>query len=219
MKKNLLFIGIIIILIIVGVLIYKFLPKKEINNKEKITMPENILVGKKVAIIMAFKDFRDAEYFVPKEILEKAGAVITTVSTQKGKAIGADGGDVEVDLTLEELKPADFNGIVFIGGPGALKELDNEKTYALIREIVSQNKVLGSICISPVILAKAGALKGKKATVWSSLLNRSPVRILKENGVTYVPEEVVVDGRIVTGNGPDAAEEFGTKLAGVLTLR
>jgi len=219
MKKSLLFIGIIIILIIAGVLIYKFLPKKEINNKEKITMPENTLEGKKVAIIMAFKDFRDAEYFVPKEILEKTGAVITTVSTQKGKAIGADGGDVEIDLTLEELKPADFDGIIFIGGPGALKELDNEKSYNLIKETVSNNKVLGSICISPVILAKAGVLKGKKATVWSSPLDRSSVRIFKENGVIYVSEEVVVDGKIVTGNGPDASEEFGTKLVGVLTLK
>jgi len=214
MKNNLLFIGIIIILIIAGILIYKFLPKKEINNKEKITMPENILQGKKVAIIMAFKDFRDAEYFVPKEILEKAGAAITSVSTQKGKALGADGGDVEINLTLEELKIDDFDGIVFIGGPGALKELDNEKSYNLIRETVSQNKVLGSICVSPVILAKAGVLKGKKATVWSSSLDRGPIKILKENGATYIPEEVVIDGNIVTGNGPDASEEFGTKLVG-----
>lgn len=168
---------------------------------------------------MAFKDFRDAEYFVPKEILEKAGAVITTASTQKGKARGADGGEVEVDLTLEELEVADFDGIVFIGGPGALKELDNEKSYNLIKEIVAQNKVLGSICISPVILAKAGVLKNKKATVWSSALDRSPIKTLKENEAIYVPEEVVVDGKIVTGNGPDAAEEFGIKLVGVLTMK
>lgn len=182
-------------------------------------MPDKSLENKKVAIILAFKDFRDAEYFVPKEILEKFGANITTVSTQKGKARGADGGEVEVNLTLEELKPADFDGVVFIGGPGALKELNNEKSYSLIREIVSQNKVLGSICISPVILAKAGVLKGKKATVWNSVLDRGPIKILKENGATYVPEEVVIDGKIVTANGPDAAEEFGTKLVGVLTLK
>jgi protease I len=219
MRKNLIFVGIIIILIIAGVLIYKFLPKKEINNKEKITMPENTLENKKVAIVLAFKDFRDAEYFVPKEILERAGVKITTVSTQKGKALGADGGEVEINLTLEELKADDFDGVVFIGGPGALKKLDNEKSYSLIRKIVSQNKVLGSICISPVILAKAGALKNKKATVWSSPLDKGPIKILKENGATYIPEEVVIDGNIVTANGPDASEEFGLKLVGVLTIR
>src|SRR4030043_94503 len=79
---------------------------------------------KKVAIIMAFKDFRDAEYFVPKEILERTDIKVTSVSTQKGKALGADGGDVDIYLTLEELGPVDFDAIVFIGGPGALKEME-----------------------------------------------------------------------------------------------
>lgn len=180
---------------------------------------EQALENKKVAIILAFKDFRDAEYFVPKEILERAGAKITPVSTKKGKAIGADGGEVDIYLTLEELSPADFDGIIFIGGPGTLKELDNEKSYDIAKETVAKNKVLGSICISPVILAKAGILKGKKATVWSSVLDRGPVKILKENGASYLPEEVVIDGKIITGNGPDAAEEFGLKLSGVLTLK
>jgi protease I len=219
MRKDLIFFGIIIILIIAGALIYKGLTKKEINNKEKITMPENTLEGKKVAIILAFKDFRDAEYFVPKEILEKAGATVTPVSTQKGKALGADGGDAEIDITTEELKVVDFDVVIFIGGPGALKYLDNEKSYTIIRETVSQGKVLGSICISPVILAKAGVLKDKKATVWSSVLDRSAIKILKEKGATYIPEEVVIDGKIVTGNGPDASEEFAAKLMGLLTLK
>ena len=182
-------------------------------------MPDNTLEGKKVAIIMAFKYFRDVEYFVPKEILEKAGATLIPVSTQKGKALGADGGDVEIGITTEELKVVDFDGIIFIGGPGALKYLDNEKSYTIIKETVSQGKVLGSICISPVILAKAGVLKNKKATVWNSPLDRSAIRILKENRATYIPEEVVIDGKIVTGNGPDASEEFAAKLVGVLTLK
>lgn len=218
MRKNLIFFGIIIILVIGGISIYKNLTKKEEKSSQNI-MQENTLDGKKVAIIMAFKDFRDAEYFVPKEILEKAGATVTSVSTEKGKALGADGGDVEIEIATEELKVVDFDGIIFIGGPGALKYLDNEKSYTIIRETVSQGKILGSICISPVILAKAGVLKNKKATVWSSVLDRSAIRILKEEGATYVPEEVVIDGKIVTGNGPDASEEFASKLVGVLTSK
>jgi protease I len=66
-------------------------------------------------------------------------------------------------------------------------------------------------------LAKAGVLKGKKATVWSSSLDRGPVKILKENGVIYEDKDVVQDGKIITANGPGAAEEFGQKLAEALT--
>jgi len=215
MKKNLILIGIIVILIIVGVVGYKSLTKKE-EISPQIAMPET-LKGKKVAMIIAFKDFRDEEYFVPKEILEKAGAEIKTVSNKMGRAIGADGGDTEVDLLVENLNPADFDAVVFIGGPGCLENLDNENSYKVARETVSQNRVLASICISPVILAKAGVLEGKKATVWSSLLDRGPVKILKENGAIYQDEMVVVDGKIITGNGPGAAEEFGKAIVEVLT--
>jgi len=85
------------------------------------------------------------------------------------------------------------------------------------RETISQNKVLASICISPVILAKAGVLKGKKATVWSSPMDRGPVKILQNNGAIYEDKPVVVDGKIITGNGPGAAEEFGQAIIEVLT--
>jgi len=220
MKKNLIFIGIIVILIVGGLFIFKNLTKvsqkEEVIPKEKITMPET-LKGKKVAMIIAFRDFRDEEYFVPKETLKKAGVEIKTASNKMGRAIGADGGDVEVDLLVSEINPADFDAIVFIGGPGCLENLDNESSYRVAQETVSQNRVLASICISPVILAKAGVLEGRKATVWSSVMDRSSVRILKDNGTIYQDEDVVVDGKIITGNGPAAAKEFGQAILEVLT--
>lgn len=203
-------------MVIGGIFVFKSLTKKEIPPKEEIIMPEK-LEDKKIAIVIAFRDFRDAEYFVPREILEGAGAKITTVSTKLGTAIGADGGDTEVDLLIENLNPADFDAIVFIGGPGALSYLDNEKSYNVARETVNQNKVLGSICVSPVILAKAGVLSGKKATVWSSPLDRGPVNILKQNGAIYEDKSVVIDGKLITANGPGVAKEFGEKLVEVLT--
>jgi len=211
MKKSLIFIGIIVILIVAGIFIYKGLTKKE-----EISMPEN-LVGKKIAMIIAFRDFRDAEYFVPKEILEKAGIEVKTASNKKGIAIGADGGDVKVDLLVSEINPAEFAAVVFIGGSGCLENLDNESSYRVAQETVSQNRVLASICISPVILAKAGVLEGKKATVWSSVMDRSPIKILQNNGAIYEDKRVVVEGKIITGNGPEAAEEFGQAIVEVLT--
>jgi len=171
-------------------------------------MAEKNLKEKSIVMIIAFRNFRDAEYFVPKEILEEVGVEVKTVSNQKGIAIGADGGEVEVDLLISELNPAEFDGVVFIGGPGAIQYLDNENSYKVAQETVSQNKILASICVSPVILAKAGVLSGKRATVWSSPLDKSPVRILEKNEAIYQEKSVVVDGKIVTANGPAAAEEF-----------
>jgi len=197
-------------------------------------MPNQNISDKKIAMIIAFKDFRDEEYFVPKEILEEAGAEIKTASNKKGEAIGADGGEVEIDLLVSELNPAEFDdlepksshnsiqsisffdAIVFIGGPGCLKYLDNENSYRVAREAVSQQKLIAAICISPVILAKAGILNGKRATVWSSPMDKSPIKILEKNGTIYQDEDIVVDGRIVTANGPAAAKKFGEAIIELL---
>ncbi|MEK7519602.1 MAG: DJ-1/PfpI family protein, partial [Patescibacteria group bacterium] len=161
--------------------------------------------SKKIAMIVAFRDFRDEEYFVPKEILESGGIEVKTVSNQEGEAIGAEGGEAKVDILLENLNLSDFDGIIFVGGPECLKYLDNENSYRVIREAVKEDKLLAAICISPVVLAKAGVLAGKKATVWSSPLDKSPVRILKDNGVLYQEEGVVVEGKIITAEGPQSA--------------
>jgi len=217
MRRNLLSVGIIVIMIMVGVLVYQNLGKKSEVLPEERIMPEKTLEGKSIVMIIAFRNFRDSEYFVPKEILEAAGAEVKTASNKKGTAIGADGGDTEVDLLVSEINSVDFDAVIFVGGPGALDALDNEDSYELARETVSQDKVLASICISPVILAKAGVLKGKKATVWSSALDRSPVKTLQNYGAIYQDQLVVVDGKIITANGPGAAEEFGEAIVKLLT--
>jgi protease I len=94
--------------------------------------------------------------------------------------------------------------------------LDNEDSYRVARETVSQDKILASICISPVILAKAGVLKGKKATVWTDF-TKSQAKILEKEGAIFEEKPVVVDGKIITANGPGSAEEFGKKIIEVLT--
>ena len=168
-------------------------------------------------MVIAFRDFRDIEYFIPKDILEGAGAKIVPVSSKKGTAIGADGGDVQIDMTPEEFRAEDFDATVFIGGPGMGGNLDNDGFQKMAKETVNAGKVLGAICIAPALLAKAGVLQRKKATVWSNPLNKSAIKILTAGGANYQDEDVVVDGKIVTANGPRAAKEFAESLIKVLT--
>lgn len=172
---------------------------------------------KRIVIIIASKDFRDEEYFVSRGILEGAGFVVETASNKTSIAIGADGGEAQVDLLVLEIKVEDFDAVVFVGGPGCLKNLDNEDSYRVAREVAVKEKLLAAICISSVILAKAGVLKNKKATVWSAPMDKKGIEILKGNGAIYEDKPVVIDGRIITGNGPSAAQEFGRVIVGSLT--
>ncbi|MFC1663632.1 DJ-1/PfpI family protein [Patescibacteria group bacterium] len=180
-------------------------------------MPEKALKRKLILMIIAFRDFRDEEYFIPKEILERAGAEIKTASNKFGKAIGVEGGETEIDFLISNVNPVDFDALIFVGGSGCLSNLDNETSYSISRETILQDKVLASICISPVILAKAGVLKGKRATVWTSPMDKSAIKTLEENGAIYQNEPVVIDGKIITGEGPAAASQFGEKIIKALT--
>ena len=164
---------------------------------------------KKAAMIIAFRDFRDEEYFIPKQVLKSGGSKITTVSSELGKAIGTYGGEVNIDIILDKLKVDDFDIIIFVGGSGALKYTEDETCWKIAKESVLKNKVLGAICVGPVILARAGVLSGKKATVWSSPLDKSAVKILKEEGAIFEDSQVVQDGNIITANGPQVARKFG----------
>lgn len=182
-------------------------------------MQRQNISNNKIAIVIAFRDFRDIEYFIPKDVLASAGARITTVSSKKGIAVGADGGEAEVNLTASEVNVADFDAVVFIGGPGMGQNLDNEEFQKIAGEAAKADKVLGAICIAPALLAKAGVLKDKKAAVWSSPMDKSAIKILKESGAEYLAEDVVADGKIVTAAGPHAAREFAEALIKALTTQ
>jgi len=166
---------------------------------------------KKVLLIIAHHGFQPREYEKPKKVLTVAGVRVETASDQAGVAVSSITHEqVKVDVTLENVEAADYDGIFLIGGPGALEHLDNEKTYQIIRQAVQAGKAFGAICISPRILAKAGVLKDKKATGWNN--DDQLAAILARAGAEYVCEPVVSDGKLVTAWGPDAAEEFGQEI-------
>ncbi len=172
--------------------------------------------NKKILFVIAFKDFRDEEFFEPKEILEKAGFQIDVASTEKGTAVGVNGGEAEVNFAVEEVNVDDYQAIVFVGGPGASRNIENQRFHHLAREAMAKNKILGAICIAPLILARAGVLENRKATVWTSALDRRPIQQLKDGEATYENKPVVVDGNIITANGPQSAKEFGKTILKLL---
>lgn len=163
---------------------------------------------KKVAMIIAKKNFRDEEYFETKENLEKSGFNITTFSNKKGLAKGKLGGETFVNFDLDDLNVNNFDLLLFVGGSGALECLDNELSYKKINEAINQRRYVSAICIAPVILAHAGILKNIKATVWSSEEDESAIDILKASGAIYGAKKSIVDKNIVTADGPDSIKEF-----------
>lgn len=185
-------------------------------TKEKISSISQEIPAKSVVMIIAPKDFRDEEYFIPKEILEKEGIKVVTASRKVGLILGKFGGEAKAEIALADLKVEDFEAIIFIGGSGAHQYIDDSDCHRIAKKSVEQDKILAAICIAPAILAKAGVLSGKKATVWSSLMDKTAVKILEEAGAIYLKENLVQDGKIISAAGPEAAEDFGKRISQAL---
>jgi len=170
---------------------------------------------KNILLVIAGEGFQQKEYFDTTEVLKQAGFRVTTASDVSGVAASQDGSRVVVDMILEKVNPDCFDGIFFIGGPGALQHLDNQESNRILNEMMILQRPYGAICIAPRILAHAHVLVGKRATGWDE--DNELAQIFAQNNVEYVRESVVVDGNIVTGNGPAAAREFGEAIVSVLT--
>lgn len=165
----------------------------------------------KVALFIAFQGFRDEEYVEPKKALEAAGHRVTTVSTARGEARGKFRVTAQVDKVVDEIDPAEYDSLALVGGPGALEHLDNPKVHGLFRKAESLGKVIGAICISPVVLAHAGLLKGRTVTCWA---DGAPE--IEKSGGKYTGSELEIDGRLITASGPVPAKRYGQAIAEAL---
>jgi protease I len=173
------------------------------------------LAAKKVLLVVAPDQFRDEELIEPRKALEAQGASVAVASTQAGPAVGMMGARVNADLAVSDARAADFDAVVVVGGMGSPAHLwEHAPLHSLLREVATAGGVIGAICLSGAVLAKAGLLRGKHATCWSS---PEAVAAMNEGGALYEKARVVVDGRIVTADGPPSSREFGEALVRVLS--
>ena len=161
----------------------------------------------KILMVIAQKDFRDEEFFEPKGIFEKNNIEVKVASHELATARGKLGGEVMPDLRLEDVDASEFDGVVFVGGGGSKVYADDPAAHKLISVFFDAGKTVGAICLAPLILSRAGILQRRKVTAWQGVEEE-----LKERGAIYTGTPVEIDGNIVTGSGPDASREFGTKI-------
>lgn len=166
---------------------------------------------KKSLLIIAQQGYQDVELEGTRKGLLDAGFEVVLASTTPGLCTGKYGGTEQATVAMKDVNVANYDRVAFIGGPGAGVLKDNPDALRIARETVAADIPLGAICIAPTILAAAGVLHGKKATVWDS--GGEQATFLRKHGADYTGASVTMDGLIVTANGPGAAEEFGKVFA------
>lgn len=166
-----------------------------------------------VVFVIAQDVFRDEEYAHPREVLERRGARVVSASVAPGTAHGRFGLHIDVDMALSDVDPAEFDGVVFVGGAGAAVFFDDPVAHHLARTMLDAKKTVAAICIAASTLARAGLLRGVRATAYGS-----QEADLRSHGAIWTGNPIEVDGTIITANGPEAAADFGSAIADALGL-
>jgi len=115
------------------------------------------LRAKRVVFVIAPEGFNDHELLHPKGIVESEGIDVIVASTILGRCRGMRGAVVESATMIEEIDPSDYDGIVAVGGHGALRYLsDNESLINLFRRFNEQGKLVSAIGRARHALHNAG---------------------------------------------------------------
>ncbi|HEY5705781.1 MAG TPA: type 1 glutamine amidotransferase domain-containing protein [Terrimicrobiaceae bacterium] len=169
------------------------------------------LLEKKVAIL-ATDGFEQSELEGPRDALKTAGAMSRIVSLKAGKIQGTVSGEkgdqFDVDLTLDQTKPEDFDALVLPGGlysPDALRS--TPAAVKFVRGFAEAGKPIAAICHGPWLLIEADVIRGRTLTSWPAI--QTDVR---NAGGRWVDEEVVVDNGLVTSRKPDDIPAFNRKM-------
>lgn len=175
------------------------------------------LAGKTIAFAVASEGIEQVELTDPWEAVQDAGGTPKLLSVESGKVQAfnhLDKGDsFDVDATFEDADADDYDGLVLPGGvanPDALRM--DEDAVAFIGSFVKADKPVAVICHGPWTLIEADVLRGRTITSWPSLQTD-----LRNAGATWVDEEVVADGRLVSSRKPDDLPAFCAKLVEVFS--
>ena len=163
-----------------------------------------------VAILLG-KGFEEAEAVVPADLLRRAGVEVRLVGVGGRQITGSHGITITADLTLEELDRDQVELLMLPGGMGGVETLSGDvRAQALIQHCYNEGRWLAAICAAPTILANLGMLDRRRAVCYPGLEE------LMGSAVVQKGSTVVVDGHIVTGEGPGSAFPFGLKLVEIL---
>ncbi|GAA2428488.1 type 1 glutamine amidotransferase domain-containing protein [Streptomyces macrosporus] len=166
------------------------------------------LSGRRVAIL-ATDGVERVELEQPRGALHGAGARTELLSLHTGEINArqkdiAPAGTFSVDKRVADASVDDYDALLLPGGTVNPDQLRTDPdAVAFVREFMGTGKPVATICRGPWTLAEAGVLRGRRLTSWPGIRTD-----LRNAGADVVDEEVVVDGQLVSGRGPDDLPAF-----------
>ena len=156
--------------------------------------------------------FEEVEGLTVVDLLRRANINTIMVGVEEKKVTGAHDVNITTDKTLDEINIDQLDALILPGGaPGFQNLRKNKRVLSMIKDAYEKKKIVAAICASPSVLATAGVLKNKKATIYPGMEEE----IKKGEGIIQ-DDLVVVDNNIVTSKGPATTMLFALKLIELL---
>ncbi|MFN2387980.1 MAG: type 1 glutamine amidotransferase domain-containing protein [Actinomycetota bacterium] len=153
--------------------------------------------------------FEDSELRVPYDRVREAGHEAVIVGLEAGKQLTGkkEKETFTTDVSIGDVSPGDFDALVIPGGYSPDLIRTDDGMVELTRTLTESGKPVAAICHAGWMLAEAGVLAGK--TVTSSPRIKTD---LVNAGASWVDQEVVEDGNLITSRKPDDLEAFSKTL-------
>jgi 4-methyl-5(b-hydroxyethyl)-thiazole monophosphate biosynthesis len=163
------------------------------------------------AFLFLAQGFEEIEAIATLDILRRGGLQVRSVSVTGNTVVaGAHNIPVTADVLFENV---DFSSGEILILPGGMPGTNNLNVHAGLKALLQQyytgGKYLAAICAAPLILGDLGLLQGKRAVVYPGYEEHLV-------GATIPDDNMVVDGRIITGRGPGCVFEFALGVLAVL---
>lgn len=169
---------------------------------------------KKTAVLL-YPQFSEYELSVALSILMQGKKEIVTVGLNKQSIKGESGLSCVADATVDEMNFDEIDSLLLPGCMEIMPLTNEARLFDFIKKVATKETVIASISSSPLLLAKAGVLKGRKFTVGMTEEDLEISGVFEKEH--YVKDLVVQDGNVITAIGRGFVS-FGVYLGKALNL-
>lgn len=153
--------------------------------------------------------FDEREFVYPYYRVQEAGYAPVVIGPEAREYRAKSGFAWRAEVGAKEAP--EVAGLLIPGGfaPDYLRR--SPEVLSLVRRVVEEGKPLGAICHAGWVLVSAKVVQGRRVTGFSSIRDD-----LLNAGALYQEEGVVVDGNLVTAQGPKDLPAFMRVFLGLL---
>jgi putative intracellular protease/amidase len=158
------------------------------------------------ALVIFYPDCIEFEAILATQVLHGENLIIDVATPDGTDYLGPSGIALRATHCYADVHPEEYR-VVIVPGGDTKSVLENETLLGILRTAHASGATLGAICAGPLLLAKAGLLKGRRFTHGYGPDSQLPYW---KDG-SYENQPVVVDGNIVTAK-PQAYIDFAIEV-------